>query len=139
MQQFEPVEVDTLMTHEATIYFDKNSSKLSEQALITIGEISYLPNRVGQIRIVANADSSGILQHNINLTNERADNVKAHLVEFGLDPDHVATIGLGSLHPADEQNDANNRTAIIKFQVKEKVMRAPNLTIWDYFKNKFSR
>ncbi len=99
------------------VFFDYDSSALSEQAKLTLDEnIRWLmrPENAG-VRIVlqGHTDERGTDEYNLALGDKRAQVVKRYMSEQGLTPGRVSTVSLGEESPFDhsqtEESYALNR------------------------------
>lgn len=71
----------------------------------------------GTVRIEAHTDASGSVEANWQLSQRRADAVKAYLVERGVDASSLQAVGMGSSEPksaADPLSPENRRVEIIR-------------------------
>lgn len=134
MAQFEPQTVETIVSKEETIYFDVNSTILTEESTETLKRILDEPTRVGKMFVVANADARGAVRDNLILTNKRAEEVKNYFVGLGIEADSITTIGLGKINAEDESE--TNRSATVKYKIKESVVKYPEHDVWTHIKIK---
>ncbi len=100
--------------------FDSGQSNIRPEAQGNFGKVMEFldayPNR--KIRIEGHTDSSGSARLNLRLSQQRADAVKALLVENGVDPARIDAVGMGEDFPiADNSTEAgkakNRRVEII--------------------------
>jgi len=87
------------------VFFEYDSSTLSEQAKLTLDEnIRWLmrPENAG-VRIVlqGHTDERGTDEYNLALGDKRAQVVKRYMSQQGLTPDRVSTVSLGEESPFD--------------------------------------
>ena len=95
--------------------FDSASATIKQTAVDNFTKvldfIDGYPDR--QIRIEGHTDSSGSGTFNLNLSQQRADAVKALLVEFGIDAGRINAVGMGEDFPvasnSTEEGKAKNR------------------------------
>jgi peptidoglycan-associated lipoprotein len=88
------------------IYFDFDSSDLSDQARKTLTEnAGYLRKSAAKLRIEGNCDERGSAEYNIALGEKRAEAAMKYLVTMGIPADRLATISYGKEKPADQGHD----------------------------------
>ena len=89
------------------IYFDFDSSALSEQARNTLAKDSdYLrKNTSVKARIEGNCDERGSDEYNLALGEQRAKAAKKYLVTLGIQEDRLATISYGKEKPVEPGHD----------------------------------
>lgn len=94
------------------IYFDTDSAELVEQSKRKLDEIASVLSRNRSVRVdVAGfADSRGPDEYNLALSQQRAENVRAYLIEAGIDASRLTARGYGESRPA-----ASNDTALGRF------------------------
>jgi len=108
-----PVEVDsskqvlTEFTYK-NIYFATGSNKLLAQSLRRLDDIVriMLDNPSYKLDVASHTDDQGQDVLNLQLTQQRAESVKAYLVSKGIDAGRITAIGYGESRPV-----ADNRTA----------------------------
>ncbi|MFC3193501.1 OmpA family protein [Marinicella sediminis] len=112
--------VDGLVMTLGDFVFDSASANIKQTAVDNFGKvlefIDGYPDR--SIRIEGHTDSSGSESFNLKLSQERADAVKALLVEYGIAAARIEAIGMGeSLPVADNNSEAgkakNRRVDVI--------------------------
>ncbi len=102
------------------IQFENNSAALRTSSYPTLDEIAELLNTNAslKIEIQGHTDSSGAHDYNVNLSQRRAQSVKAYLEEKGIAPSRMTTRGFGPDLPIDtnstQQGRARNRRVEIK-------------------------
>ncbi len=109
-----PVEVGSqIVLHN--IFFEFNSAELRPES---IGELKRLlqlmtENPNIKVEIAGHTDSVGSESYNLKLSRQRAEAVKQWLVEHGISPDRIKTVGYGESQPvadnATEEGRAKNR------------------------------
>lgn len=134
MKHFEPQTIEVIVSKEETIYFDVNSTILTEQSTETLKRVLDEPTRIGRMFIVANADARGAVRDNLILTNKRADEVKNYFVGLGVEADSITTVGLGKINAQDDGE--TNRSATVKYKVQQTTIKYPEHDVWTYIKIK---
>ena len=94
-----------------------------------------------EIEVAAHTDSRGKAPFNLNLSQLRADNIKSYLVEKGIEPDRIRSIGFGetrlknkcadNVECSEEEHQINRRTEIRVIDGGEpiNVRPKPNYTV----------
>jgi OOP family OmpA-OmpF porin len=102
-----------IITHG--ILFDVDKATIKPQSMGTINEIYKLLEKDPSLKfeIDGHTDNTGDAKHNLELSQQRADAVKAQLVNMGIDASRLSTKGFGDTKPiADNstpEGKANNR------------------------------
>lgn len=90
------------------VLFDTDKAGLKAGGLRTVNKLaafmSEYPER--RVRIEGHTDSRGSAQYNQGLSQRRSLSVKSALLQQGIDPGRIATVGLGEAYPK-----ASNKTA----------------------------
>ena len=104
------------------VFFDWDRSNLSQQAMSTIGQAAQAWKNGGNPKITAigHTDTSGPADYNMALSMRRANAVKSALIQDGVPPDAIATIGKGETQPLVPTGDGvrepqNRRVEIVGF------------------------
>lgn len=120
------IEVERLVVGKnielKNIYYDYNSYVLSDSSAKELNLLLELMevNPEMKIRIEAHTDSKGKAEYNLDLSQKRAQSVVSYLVEKGVSPDRLESVGFGSTKQRvveiDEITQAQNRRVEIKIQ-----------------------
>ncbi|MCA9686345.1 MAG: OmpA family protein, partial [Myxococcales bacterium] len=116
-----PTEVVRFTGSIQGITFENNEATIRRSSLPTLDEavrvLTQYPSL--HIEISGHTDSRGGYEHNMDLSQRRADSVRKYLVEHGVAEDRVRTVGHGPDKPVDSNDTkagrANNRR--IEFRV----------------------
>ncbi len=109
-QQFTDAKI---VTHG--ILFDVDKATLRPESMGTLNQIKRImtQNPALKFEIDGHTDNTGAAAHNLTLSQQRADAVKAQLVSMGIDGARLSTKGFGDTKPmadnATPEGQANNR------------------------------
>jgi OOP family OmpA-OmpF porin len=94
-------------TYAAKVLFDINSAKVKSEAYPMLLEAVLIMKKNPDLKVEVDghADSTGAAAYNMTLSEKRAEAVKKHFVDQGIDPDRLTTKGFGITKPA-----ASNKT-----------------------------
>ena len=112
-------ETSKAKANEYKIYFDSDSSTISEDAQKVLGSfIAQEKNRANSISIFGFTDRSGNAAYNQRLALRRANRVRSFLIQQGIDFRKINAVdGLGedlaTSENADGNKDANQRTVVL--------------------------
>jgi outer membrane protein OmpA-like peptidoglycan-associated protein len=105
------------------ITFESNSAKITRESRPTLDEAAETlkGNPSYRLEVVGHTDSTGPRQHNIELSQRRADSVKAYLVRKGIEADRIKTKGKGPDDPVADNETAKGRAQNrrIEFKVRK--------------------
>ncbi|HSN08941.1 MAG TPA: OmpA family protein, partial [Hanamia sp.] len=97
------------------ILFDVDKATLKPESMGSINEIYKLMQKNSSLKfeIDGHTDNTGDASHNLTLSQDRADAVKAQLTKMGIDGSRLTTKGFGDTKPMDSndtpEGKANNR------------------------------
>ncbi|MFO7748534.1 MAG: OmpA family protein [Desulfobacteraceae bacterium] len=102
-------------TFQSKMLFDINSAVLKPGAYSEIGRVSRVLNDYPGTRITVegHTDASGSEQYNLELSQKRAGAVKNALVQRGVDPVRIQTMGFGESQPISSNAAENRRVTIV--------------------------
>jgi outer membrane protein OmpA-like peptidoglycan-associated protein len=104
----------------SNITFDVDQSALKPEFVPTLNSVAIVLRKYNQtlVDIYGHTDSTGNADHNLDLSNRRADSVYNYLAGQGLDPRRFYVVGLGESQPIasndTEQGRALNRRVEIR-------------------------
>jgi peptidoglycan-associated lipoprotein len=104
----QPVNTMTEVSAFATIYFDFDSSDLSQDARNTLtknAEILMKSMQPAKIKIEGHCDERGSAEYNLALGERRAKSAMQYLITLGVKPDRLSVISYGKEKPAVQGNN----------------------------------
>lgn len=89
-----------------TILFDVNKSVVKTQAEFILDNIAKIMNKNDDFNFIieGHTDNTGVAEHNLQLSQERADAIKAYLIRKGVKAKRLEAKGYGQTRPI-ESND----------------------------------
>lgn len=123
--QRQQAENDLKVIVNNRILFDLDSAVLQPAALPTLNDMADVLNRYPRSRIIVTGytDSSGDEEHNLELSQRRAQSVANYLISRGVDPSRITAVGLGESDPIDTnqspQGRQNNRRVEFRIHLEE--------------------
>ncbi len=95
------------------IHFETDSAKIqgdSNQLMEEIADVLHRNPGIRKVEIQGHTDNTGTREHNLQLSDARANSVKAWLVGAGIDPNRLTAKGYGQERPLAPNVTAMNRT-----------------------------
>jgi outer membrane protein OmpA-like peptidoglycan-associated protein len=111
LQSDQNADRSAVLTFGSDILFDVNGTTLKPGAYTAINQVaSYLKQHPDRSVIIEGfTDSTGSSAHNDRLSQERAESVRAALVQAGADPSRIVARGLGQSQPVASNDTAAGR------------------------------
>ncbi len=102
-------------TFRSEVLFDFDSSILKPGAYAELGRVADVLIKYSQttIRVEGHTDSRGSEQYNQILSEKRAATVKSALVQRGVGPGRIQTVGFGESQPVSASDAMNRRVNIV--------------------------
>lgn len=102
-------------TFKSNMFFDTNSDVLKPGAYSELDRISRVLRDYPQtrIRVEGHTDSKGSAEYNQQLSERRAQSVANALIQRGVDPMRMETIGFGESQPISSSDADNRRVNIV--------------------------
>ncbi|HSP00816.1 MAG TPA: OmpA family protein [Thioalkalivibrio sp.] len=108
-----PRMVEETRTLDAGALFAINSTEISDRGRSDLDQlVRDLGNldSVDSINVVGHTDSTGTASYNMDLSERRAESVKAYMVSKGVDPQRITTSGMGLTQPVASNDTREGRT-----------------------------
>lgn len=118
------------ITFDSGLLFGVDKSDLNSTATANIDELAATLKKYDdtEILIEGHTDSDGNDDHNMQLSERRANSVKARLIAQGITPGRLTTVGYGEAQPVADNGSANgkaqNRRVEIAIYANKKMQRA---------------
>jgi outer membrane protein OmpA-like peptidoglycan-associated protein len=102
-------------TFKSEVMFDFDSATLKPGAYNEMARVADVLNRYPQttIRVEGHTDATGSEAYNQELSERRAQAVESALVQLGVAPARIYTIGFGEAQPISSVNAVNRRVNIV--------------------------
>lgn len=99
------------VTFDSGILFDFDSSSLRDEARQNLSEFAESMQEFEEtnILVVGHTDAKGSEEYNKKLSDRRAESATSHLVERGLDPSRLTSVGRGESEPVASNETADGR------------------------------
>jgi len=114
--KYQPSTVITLNN----VYFDTDKSTIKPNSYKQLNDmVTLMKERPDlKIEIDGHTDNQGGDAHNMTLSKDRANAVKAYLVKHGITAGRIITKGFGSLHPVADNATASGRAQNRRIEVR---------------------
>lgn len=121
-QQMQGTGVDVNRVNDSTlqlnipnsVLFGVDQSQLSNQAFATLSQIAQTlrqyPNTI--VHVYGFTDGSGSPQHNLRLSEQRANNAAQYLIQQGINPQRLVVRGYGEQFATSQNNPQERRVEI---------------------------
>lgn len=102
-------------TFKSDVFFDVNSAIIKPGGVAELDRVANVLNQYPQtmIRVEGHTDQTGSEQHNLQLSERRANAVKNVLTQKGIDPGRISAVGMGECCPVSSDNAANRRVSMV--------------------------
>lgn len=102
-------------TFKSEVFFDYDSATLKPGAYSELSRVANVLNRYPDtlITVEGHTDARGSETYNQQLSERRADAVKATLVQMGVDERRIQAVGYGESQPISSNYDMNRRVNIV--------------------------
>ena len=110
--EVERVDDDTLLVHfENDVLFDVDSSRVDSDGRMTLEDLAGVLEDYDKTAVVVqgHTDSTGSEEHNLELSERRAEAVRRYLASLGVDPARLATMGFGEESPVASNESESGR------------------------------
>lgn len=110
--EVERVDEDTLLVHfENDVLFEVDSTRVDSDGRLTLEEVADVLGEYDKTAIIVqgHTDSTGSEEHNLDLSERRAEAVERYLVSLGVDRDRLATMGFGEDSPVASNDSESGR------------------------------
>ena len=114
-----PADVSKLLSASSqSITFTSNSAKLSSTANTSLNKVVTVLKQHPEMRLRIEGHTDNMEKNADNLSQQRAEAVKAYLVSKGISEDRIEVQGFGSTTPIMDNNTASNRTKNRRVELK---------------------
>jgi outer membrane protein OmpA-like peptidoglycan-associated protein len=102
-------------TFKSDVFFDVNSSIIKPGGYAELDRVANVLAQYPQtmIRVEGHTDQTGSEQYNLQLSERRANAVKAALTQKGIDAARITPVGMGECCPVSSDNAANRRVSMV--------------------------
>ncbi|HEX9102325.1 MAG TPA: OmpA family protein [Polyangia bacterium] len=107
------------------VFFDTNKSTIKPVSFGLLDQVAQILRGHAEIKveIQGHTDSQGDMDHNIQLSKERAESVRTYLIKKGVDPAHMISGGYGPTVPIADNKTKSGREA--NRRVEFHILEAP--------------
>jgi outer membrane protein OmpA-like peptidoglycan-associated protein len=108
-------------TFKGEAFFDLNSTALKPGGYAELERVARVLNKYPQttIEIGGHTDTTGTAEYNQQLSVKRAESVKDALVQNGVAPERMQTIGYGESRPISSDHAMNRRVEIVIVPIRQ--------------------
>jgi outer membrane protein OmpA-like peptidoglycan-associated protein len=108
-------------TFKGEAFFDLNSTALKPGGYAELERVARVLNKYPQtiIEIGGHTDSTGTAEYNQQLSVKRAESVKDALVQNGVAPERMQTVGYGESRPISSDHAMNRRVEIVIVPIRQ--------------------
>jgi outer membrane protein OmpA-like peptidoglycan-associated protein len=120
MPTFDQMRREALSVPVNNLFFEVDKSELMKESIPELLRVADIIKRNNaRVRLAGHTDNTGTAPHNLDLSQRRADAVKAFLTTNGVRTSLIETVGFGDTKPVasntNEEGKARNRRVEIKF------------------------
>ena len=107
-------------TFKSDMFFDFDSATIKPGAYAELDRVAKVLNDYPQtmIQIQGHTDSSGAEDYNMALSERRANAVRDALIQRGVDPERLTTIGFGESQPISSSAAMNRRVSLVMTPIR---------------------
>ncbi len=93
------------------VYFETAKADIKPQSFDLLDEVAdtILANEIGRVRVEGHTDSRGSDSYNLDLSQRRADSVRAYLTAKGVPANQLIAVGYGETQPIASNNSESGR------------------------------
>jgi len=108
-------------TFKGEAFFDLNSTALKPGGYAELERVAQVLNKYPQttIEIGGHTDTTGTAEYNQRLSVKRADSVRDALIQNGVAPERMETVGYGESRPISSDHAMNRRVEIIIVPIRQ--------------------
>jgi outer membrane protein OmpA-like peptidoglycan-associated protein len=102
-------------TFKSDVFFGFDSAVIKAGAYAELDRVANVLNQYPQtlIRIEGHTDQVGAEQYNLQLSERRANAVRAALLQRGVNPERITAVGMGKCCPISSDHAANRRVSMV--------------------------